>query len=602
MTFSLFRPMCAAIIVTTLSISTLTQKADSKKAVLQAQPPAGSKNNQERALALVDLILIASSKFSDDWLRLKTQNRIAETLWDYDKTRARRLFEEVFKGAGSLESKVGQGAFISSAPELVEPLRFEMRKEILQSVSKRDAELAEKLAASIQSAKPDRNLNAATRQLALDRELVEHNLAVALNIADSDPQRAARLARDSLNRRISSDFTKLIRSMRPSNPELADQLFLDALAALQRKPIYISNKIGVLAPYVFPETDDEPGEHSDGPVNPEMVTRFLDLIYDAVTRLSTESQVNENSPFGTSSFDHGTLQAILPHFEKQSPARAAVVRSLIDEIVKKINQAGRKDMWDGEDEAWREMFRSKITDLVAKAEAAANKEEADELYSEAAMVLTDRDNQFDKALLLIEKISDKQKRTLILAELRTSATNSATERGETEQAYRYARGITDLETQVRAFQEIATKMIDKKETEKALEVVNETARLIPHLSDKSSRAEAFLILAAVATRLSAAKGFDVMQSAVEAINHAEFGPHWSDQTIYTDTKASKSSEFEREVSGLERLDFSGSLLVLARADFNRALALAQTIKMKEASLLAQLAVCLGVLTPSNLDG
>ena len=205
------------------------------------------------------------------------------------------------------------------------------------------------------------------------------------------------------------------------------------------------------------------------------MSRFLDLVYDVLTRLSTESQVNENSPFGTASFDYETLRAILPHFEKQSPARAAVARSLVDDIVKKINQAGRRDMWDGEDEAWREMYRSNVADLLAKAEGAKNKDEADELYSEAAMVLTDRDNQFDKALVLIEKISDQKKRAYILSMLRTGAIHQAIEGGDTERAYKYTSGVTDLSEHVRMLQEIARKMVDKKETERAVEVVTRAA-------------------------------------------------------------------------------------------------------------------------------
>src|SRR5438046_2609365 len=118
MAFSLFKPICAAIIVTTLSVSTAAQKADGKKAILKGDPTASSTKNQERALALIELILSASSKFSDNWLRLKTQNQIAETLWDYDKARARRLFEEVFRGAESLEPKVGQTYASSGVPDL----------------------------------------------------------------------------------------------------------------------------------------------------------------------------------------------------------------------------------------------------------------------------------------------------------------------------------------------------------------------------------------------------------------------------------------------------------------------------------------------------
>jgi hypothetical protein len=210
-----------------------------------------------------------------------------------------------------------------------------------------------------------------------------------------------------------------------------------------------------------------------------------------------------------------------------------------------------------------------------------------------------REREFENALPLIEKISDQKKRAYILKMLRASATGSAIANGETDRAYRYAGAMTDLDEQVRAFQNIASKMIDKKETEKAVEVVNETARLIQHLSDETSRAEDFLILAGIASRLSPAKGFEVTQSAIDAINHVEFGPHWSGQTIYKQTTTSKIPQVERNVPGLEHLEFGAAFPVLARADFSKALALARAIRMNEASFLAQLAVCQGVLTSSD---
>jgi hypothetical protein len=598
MTFSPFRPACAVVaIITTLAVSIPAQKADRNKAILQAQPPAGSTKNQERALVLIDLILSASGRFADDRLRLKTQNQIAETLWDYDKARARRLFEEVFRGTDSLVIKVGQGGFSHSAPDLVNPLRFEMRKEILQAVSTRDGELAERLAASIQGEQPYRKLDPATAvQLAIDRELVEHNLAVALNIVQSDPQRAARLARDSLGRIISYGFTRLIRSMRVSNPNLADQLFLDALAAVQRKPTYISNKIGILAPYVFPEIKQEQDNYSNERINADLVSRFLDLVYDVLTRVSSESQVNESSPFGTNSFDESTLRAILPHFEKQSGERAAVVRSLLDDIVKKINQAGRKDMFDREDEAWGDLFKSNVAELIRSADASKIQEQKDELYSNAAFLLAQRDGDFDKALPVIEKISDQRTRTYILTMLRTGATSLAIRNGETERAYRYASEMTDLNEQIRLFQEIALSLIDKKETRRAAEVVSECARLAQHLSEETSKAAVLLSVAGIASRLNPVKGFEVLQSAVEAINRASFGPHWGEQTTYKVTKANERPQVISEVSGLEDLEFGKCFSALARTDFDKALALAKAIRLNEASLLAQLAVCRGVLT------
>lgn len=334
-------------------------------------------------------------------------------------------------------------------------------------------------------------------------------------------------------------------------------------------------------------------------MTPELESRFLDFVYDALAGLSSESQVNENSPFGTSSFDYRTLQAILPHFEKQSPARAAVVQSLIEDIVKKIDQAGRKDMFDGEDEAWGELFKSSVPELLRNADAAKNQEEKDELYSNAAFLLAQRDGDLDKALPLIEKISDPGKRTYIMTMLRSGATLLAINKGETERAYRYANEITELNEQIWTFQKIGRKMIDQKQTERAAEVVKETARLIEHLSEERGKAEALMELAGRAARLSSGNGFEVLQSAVESINRVEFGPHWSGQTTYKKTHPGERPQIIREVMGLESLKFDESFPQLARADFEKALALAKAIKLNEASLLAQLAACRGVLLKSD---
>jgi hypothetical protein len=115
------------------------------------------------------------------------------------------------------------------------------------------------------------------------------------------------------------------------------------------------------------------------------------------------------------------------------------------------------------------------------------------------------------------------------------------------------------------------------------------------LSEGGRKAEEFLALVKIASQVSAAKGLEVMRQAVEAINSTEFGAHWSAQTIYTKSKVAEIPQTDRTIPGLKDLDFTASLGVLARVDFNNALALAQSIKMKEASMLAQLAVSRGAL-------
>ena len=581
------------LLITLASAAVTGQKRATKRSETQSIGP--SETTEKKALALVDQISSASAKFSDDLLRLKTQTKIADLLWYHDRARARRLFEDVFRAIESLEPKVGQG-YSSTAPDLVDGLKFEMRKELLQAVSKRDADFAEKLIASIP---PARIPDPAMRQLAFDREIVEHNLMVAIDVVASDPERAARLGRDSLGRIVSASFTKMIRLMRATNPELADRLFIDALAAVKRRPAYISNKIGILAPYVFAELKQEPDDHMAQLSNPEIVAQFLDFVYDALMQQSPTVQVGENSPFGTSSFDQLILQRILPYLEKLNPKRGSELRARIDEIVKAIEDTGRKDLFDTESEAWAELFRANVQELIKKAEESKSLEERDSLYANAAFLLAQRDKEFEKAVLLIEKIGDQHQRAYLLTMLRPGAVYLALKHGETERAYKLAGDVTKLEEQIRIFLDIARKMIEKGEKRRAEVVVDETAGLIQHLTSADGKAEKLLELAAIAVQLDSVRGFAITRSAVDATNSAEFGPHWSAQDTYKRTATPDPPRAVASVAGLEYLRFDESFSALARGNFDKALALARTIRMNEASMLAQLAVCRGVLVPST---
>lgn len=88
-----------------------------------------------------------------------------------------------------------------------------------------------------------------------------------------------------------------------------------------------------------------------------------------------------------------------------------------------------------------------------------------------------------------------------------------------------------------------------------------------------------LIVADAAARLDPIQGFEIMKSAVAAINHADAG-----------SKSDRNAGFD-----VSLLNFDQGFPLLARADFERTLSLAQGIEKKEASVIVQLAVCRGVL-------
>ena len=122
-------------------------------------------------------------------------------------------------------------------------------------------------------------------------------------------------------------------------------------------------------------------------------------------------------------------------------------------------------------------------------------------------------------------------------------------------------------------------------------MVSEAQRLIPSMEDSFDLVYNQLRLAGIAARLDVDRGFDYLGQAVVSINKSNLAPRW--------TKIEKGPEgsWMRKDNGIGRLGFAfdAGFATFARIDFNRALQAARGIEMKEASVLAQLAVCRGVL-------
>jgi len=97
------------------------------------------------------------------------------------------------------------------------------------------------------------------------------------------------------------------------------------------------------------------------------------------------------------------------------------------------------------------------------------------------------------------------------------------------------------------------------------------------------KARTMLGVANVAVRFDLLRGIAVTRAAVDAMNRAEIG--------------GKSGGRRSETSPISftSFNFDASFPILARADVYGTLLLAQTIQKKELSVLAQLAICYGLL-------
>jgi hypothetical protein len=110
------------------------------------------------------------------------------------------------------------------------------------------------------------------------------------------------------------------------------------------------------------------------------------------------------------------------------------------------------------------------------------------------------------------------------------------------------------------------------------EAENEALKCEP----SAERAQALLSVANSFTSFDTVRAFEVMQSAIKGLNQV---------LLAADSSAPQPANGSVYAAGLE-----GTLSSLARADFDRALLLAQQLNSKDASIIAQLAVCGGGLS------
>jgi hypothetical protein len=131
---------------------------------------------------------------------------------------------------------------------------------------------------------------------------------------------------------------------------------------------------------------------------------------------------------------------------------------------------------------------------------------------------------------------------------------------------------------------IARSAITQQKSPQAKRYLEEARQALKKVANQEARASLLVEIANAEAKLDSSRGFREMEATVELLNRIGWG--------------------EGNTSGMgpggitlrmNSYDFSEGLVLLARADFSRALSLAKRMRQKEASAFALLAVCRGIL-------
>ncbi len=540
------------------------------------QTISAATTDRQRAVIVLRELLAESDRFEENFNKpinlLYLKYRIADLLWDDDPALARRLFIESFREAGGKKD---------GFRPVEREISLRMRREILQMLFPHDATLAEEMAISFtvqDNATPIQVRNLQSLMLT----------QVATDIMPTSPHRAATLIQHSFNGFFSPEQIEALALLRKHQPARANEIFQHALSMIERKPTGLSNKFGILSPYLFPELDrDRPPDSKDGDdakPSAALIKPYLDFVYKMFMGQTVAAQIAENNEFGKASFDTRAMESLVPYFEKQKPEQAAAFRKRVAEVKSQIRETDRLDSFEAESELYRQFFSQSVPDLLEKAKKEENAAKRADMYGQAIYILVVH-GKFDEALALLPLAADTEEKKVAGRDFIYDRLSAATLlKGEIDQATRHLKNVSDPGMRASGYINLAKVALKQQRKELARQYVEEARKAWIQLSDEWARLHTMIALANLDARLDAQRGFESIGVAIETLNKRGWGD-------------GNGGGYGPEGISLRMnlYDFSEGLRLLARSDFARALTLAKSIQEKESSAYAQLAVCRGIL-------
>jgi hypothetical protein len=426
-------------------------------------------------------------------------------------------------------------------------------------------------------------------------------LRAAAMLAPANPVLAADLARQSLSHGVPFELSGLLGTLSQSNRPLADELALDAVRSAARTAETPIDLWGV-APYIFPSlggavaldgTQNEPRGGAD------LSRAFLDVAFSVTSRFASETFVGSVAPGAAAAAvdplsaqeiagSYALASQLAPMFDRYAPERAGAFRAALGQLeralpIDYVNRYNARPR-DESPEA-----------LVERGDAETDQQTKATYYMRAAFLASSR-GDYPLAKSILAKIEDERLRESLMTPLASQAAFTAIDKRRYDEARRIALDVPSLETRASVYTRLASAALRDNDRQRAVEALDDAERLLgkADVVATSDKASALVTVANAYARVDVVRGFEVMRTAVDAVNKAkareETVPAWNDSGTTFESGPALGYRMQ-----LGRYDGSPGLEVLAKTDYFRALSIAQAYDDRPLSILAQLAVVRGVM-------
>jgi hypothetical protein len=422
---------------------------------------------------------------------------------------------------------------------------------------------------------------------------------------DGDTERAMQFAGPALYP-VNTFGMNVLNTLREKDKAAADRHFTSLLARATGDPLSDANTVSLLSSYVFTpflyvtvrpdgRSHTRQWRGNTAPpadIDPRLRESFLNNASAILLRPLAPADADRTSSGRIGGYV--VVTRMLPLFDRYAPDKAAALRARQALLAQDTPERNRRP----DDELLtrgvvpEDPNRDEVQEALGRLDSAKDPNERDMVYFRAAMAALEKDPE--RARSLADKIEDADTRKQLISFMAFQQVQDAVRGKRADDALRLAH--SDELTRVQRAWALteAAKLLLKEQPGRAGEALDEATAEARRLDEGTP--ERIRALVAVATQLSnldRARAWGLMEEVVKSANAlAEFSGEDGQITVRVEFKG--GGAMTQNINA-ESFDLSGVFAALAAEDFDRASALARTLKGEGPRSVATLAIARSVL-------
>ena len=513
----------------------------------------------------------------------------ADMFWTRDEKRARNLFRDA---ANDLLAMMNEGKNNNnSGAVMIVGGDFsgfsQVRNQFLQTVARRDPELALDLMRSTRPPKGDGGiLDSFFNQ---ERQL-EQSLAIA--VIAKDPKKALQIARESLAQGVSMSTINFLNKLRDKDKDAAKEFAGDIITKLKTENFTRNFEATFAAQALFRQLaapnlrDGFSGSEQPAPkplvLDEKQLQELAELVVNAALN---PSPLNPTGAL--------QLKPLLPALEKILPERAAQLKLKIAETEKALPPEMRRLM----NAALNAQSGEQAPETAFEPAKDVPPQLTTALRSQAVSKLVN-EGKYDQARQLINEKTEGPERENLLKLLEKARADKAIRDGQFDDAKKIATQTAGAGERAALFAKVAQAAFAKKDKELANKALEEALAAAPRFPESYDDMRNVAEVARVCATIAPEKAFDLLEPTMEVLNEilnasAVLEKYGRRGNTFRDGEL----RFSRAFGNLGAItQYGPEIGLLANANFDRTQTLVGRFRRDDARLLARLVLAQGILT------